>query len=220
MEQCVRCEQKRRKSRLKSPSSGCQPQRDSAARSHRHWCALQRHNDDTEWCVVQTFLRGARPEEQYAARTRFRRAIRKVVGMKHLSLALVAASLLSGCCMFFPCHPGLWAYGTVTQVGRERPSSALASRYSVLRSERALADASSSNSPMACRSSSRSRTQVTSPWFRPHQGDTSVSQSLWLLMDPRESARYPGQSRKSRPSSRLLPAIDGKRRWSASSGSS
>jgi len=41
--------------------------------------------------------------------------------MKHLSLAIVAVPLLSGCCMFFPCHPGLWAYGTVTQAGTGTP---------------------------------------------------------------------------------------------------
>ena len=41
--------------------------------------------------------------------------------MKNLVLALLSASLLSGCCMFFPCHPGLWAYGRVTRAGTEEP---------------------------------------------------------------------------------------------------
>ena len=41
--------------------------------------------------------------------------------MKNWVLALLSASLLSGCCMFFPCHPGLWAYGRVTRAGTEEP---------------------------------------------------------------------------------------------------
>lgn len=41
--------------------------------------------------------------------------------MKMLLFALLAAALLSGCCMFFPCHPGLWAYGKVTEAGTGKP---------------------------------------------------------------------------------------------------
>jgi hypothetical protein len=36
-------------------------------------------------------------------------------------LAPMAATLLSGCCMFMPCHPGLRAYGTVRQTGTGAP---------------------------------------------------------------------------------------------------
>jgi hypothetical protein len=41
--------------------------------------------------------------------------------MKLFSFALLAPALLSGCCMFFPCHPGLWAYGRVTEAGTGTP---------------------------------------------------------------------------------------------------
>jgi len=41
--------------------------------------------------------------------------------MKILPSALLAAALLSGCCMFIPCHRGLWAYGKVTAAGTETP---------------------------------------------------------------------------------------------------
>jgi len=40
--------------------------------------------------------------------------------MKSFALAMLTASL-SGCCMLFPCHPGLWAYGTVTRAGTAEP---------------------------------------------------------------------------------------------------
>lgn len=42
--------------------------------------------------------------------------------MKRLPLlAPMAATLLSGCCMLMPCHPGLRAYGTVSQAGTGAP---------------------------------------------------------------------------------------------------
>lgn len=41
--------------------------------------------------------------------------------MKRLLFALVVAGLMSGCCMFFPCHPALWAYGKVTEAGTATP---------------------------------------------------------------------------------------------------
>lgn len=41
--------------------------------------------------------------------------------MKLTTLGLSMACLLSGCCMFVPCHPGLWAYGRVTRAGTGEP---------------------------------------------------------------------------------------------------
>ncbi len=40
--------------------------------------------------------------------------------MKSFALAVLTASL-SGCCMFIPCHPGLWAHGMVTRAGTSEP---------------------------------------------------------------------------------------------------
>ncbi len=41
--------------------------------------------------------------------------------MKFLPCALLATTLLSGCSLFAPSHPGLWAYGKVTEAGTGTP---------------------------------------------------------------------------------------------------
>lgn len=41
--------------------------------------------------------------------------------MKFLPSALLATALLSGCSLFAPSHPGLWAYGQVTEAGTGTP---------------------------------------------------------------------------------------------------